>query len=72
MTPEEILDAAKGYRRSGMPWREIGARLGVDKDVLRRKLSELGYADGWGEGSVLKSVESTFGVASQIISCGKK
>lgn len=39
-----------------MTWREIGAKLHVDKDSLRRRLTEQGLADGWGE-SLIRPVE---------------
>lgn len=41
--------AAAAYRRSGMSWREIGRRLGVDRDRIQKALADRGQTDGWGD-----------------------
>lgn len=48
LTRDEQDMAACAWRRSRMSWREIGRRLGADKDALRRRLAAQGRADGWG------------------------
>jgi len=39
LTPTEKELAAAAYRRAHMSWREIGKRVGVDKDAIRKRLT---------------------------------
>jgi DNA-directed RNA polymerase specialized sigma24 family protein len=44
---DEIITAARRLRKQGLPYREIGERLGVHKDTVRRALVPLaGHSEG--------------------------
>lgn len=53
--PESKIMAAIAWRRSKMPWLEIGRRLGLDKDRIRKAVTERGYVDGWGPASLIRA-----------------
>jgi hypothetical protein len=54
VTFDEAVLAAIAYRRSGMTWRDIGHKVGFDKDRLRKAANEQGRADGWGDSPILQ------------------
>ena len=61
MDREQRQRAACAYRRSGMTWREISARVGGNKDVLRRDLTAQGLADGWGDSAIIGGEDDNCG-----------